>query len=63
MPINDPQVVIYVVVDEPNVAEQANSTYAQQLYHKIATEVLPYMNIYPTEEVTEELLNSLGLSM
>ena len=28
-PVDDPQVVIYVVVDEPNAAEQASSTYAQ----------------------------------
>lgn len=61
-PINDPQVVIYVVVDEPNVSSQANSTYAQQLYQKIAMEVLPYLGIYPTEEVTDALLQSLGLT-
>ncbi|MFQ7500816.1 MAG: peptidoglycan D,D-transpeptidase FtsI family protein, partial [Blautia coccoides] len=28
-PLDDPEVVIYVVVDEPNVEEQASSTYAQ----------------------------------
>ncbi len=61
-PINDPEIVIYVIVDEPNVAEQAVSTYAQVLFRKIAIEVLPYLNIYPTEEVTDELLASLGLS-
>ena len=61
-PINDPEVVIYVVVDEPNVEDQANSTFAQQLYQKIAMEVLPYLGIYPTENVTDELLESLGLS-
>ena len=60
-PINDPEVVIYVIVDEPNVANQANSTFAQELFQKIAMEVLPYMGIYPTEEVTPELLASLGL--
>ncbi|RKJ48453.1 cell division protein FtsI [bacterium 1XD42-54] len=61
-PINDPEVVIYVVVDEPNVEDQANSTFAQQIYQKIAMEVLPYMGIYPTEEVTNEMLASLGLT-
>lgn len=61
-PINDPEIVIYVIVDEPNVADQAVSTYAQTIFRKIAMEVLPYMNIYPTEEVTDELLNLLGLS-
>ena len=43
------------------MANQANSTFAQELYQKIAMEVLPYMGIYPTEEVTPELLASLGL--
>lgn len=61
-PINDPEVIIYVVVDEPNVENQANSTFAQELYQKIAQEVLPYMGIYPTEDVTPELLESLGLA-
>lgn len=62
VPINDPEVVIYVVVDEPNVANQADSSYAQKLYQQIATEVLPYMNIYPTEDVSDALLAQLGLS-
>lgn len=62
VPINDPEVVIYVVVDEPNVANQANSMYAQEIYRDVAMKVLPYMNIYPTENVTQELLDSLGLS-
>ena len=62
VPIDDPQVVIYVVIDEPNVSDQAHSTYAQEVFRKIATEVLPYMKIYPTEEVSDELLASLGLT-
>ncbi len=62
VPINDPQVVIYVVIDEPNVEDQAHSTYAQEIFRKIATEVLPYMGIYPTEEVTDAQLAALGLT-
>jgi stage V sporulation protein D (sporulation-specific penicillin-binding protein) len=61
-PINDPEVIIYVIVDEPNVDDQAHSTYAQGVYQKIAMEVLPYMGIYPTEEVSEEELAELGLT-
>ncbi len=61
-PMDDPQVVIYVVVDEPNVDEQADSSYAQILFRKIATEVYPYMGLYPTEEVSQELLSFLGLT-
>ena len=53
-PIDDPQVVVYVVIDEPNVEDQAHSTYAQEVFASIMKEILPYMNIYPTESVTQE---------
>jgi len=61
-PIDDPKVVIYCVVDEPNVEDQADSSYPQTLFRKIATEVYPYMGIYPTEPVTDQLLSELGIS-
>ncbi len=44
-PQDDPEVVVYVVVDEPNVDDQAHSSYAQEIAHNIFKEVLPYMNI------------------
>lgn len=49
-PYENPEAVIYVVVDEPNAKEQAESAYAQYLAKQIMTEVLPYMNIFPDEE-------------
>ncbi len=49
-PLDAPQVVIYVVVDTPNVESQASSQYAQYIAQAIFSEVLPYMNIYPDEE-------------
>lgn len=52
-PADDPQVVVYVVVNEPNVADQPHSSYAQEIAHNIFTEVLPYMNIFPAESVEE----------
>ena len=52
-PQDHPQVVIYVVVDEPNAEDEAHSTYAQGIVKEILTEALPYMNIYPDQEVTE----------
>lgn len=48
-PAENPEVLIYVVVDEPNVVEQARSSYAMEIAKKIMTEVLPYMSIFPTE--------------
>ena len=52
-PLDDPEVVVYAVVDEPNVNGQSVSTYAQYLVNHIMREILPYMNIFQDEEVTE----------
>ena len=52
-PLDTPQVVVYVVVDRPNVEEQADSSYAQYIAQAILDEILPYMNIYPDEETEE----------
>lgn len=51
-PLEDPQVVVYVVIDEPNADYQADSQYAQYIYKGIMTEILPYMNIFQDEELT-----------
>lgn len=44
-PQEHPEVLIYVIVDEPNVADQAHSSYAQEITHNILQQILPYMNI------------------
>lgn len=51
-PADDPQVVIYVVIDEPNVEDQPHASYATGVVRNILTEVLPYMHISKTEEMT-----------
>jgi stage V sporulation protein D (sporulation-specific penicillin-binding protein) len=48
-PVDDPAIVIYVVVDEPNVEDQASSTYAQYIAQAILSELLPYLNVTPDE--------------
>ena len=48
-PLDDPEVVVYVVIDEPNAVPQSNSTYAQEVAKEILTALLPYMNLYPDE--------------
>ena len=53
-PLNDPQVVVYVVVDEPNAAKQDSSFYAQVVWKQIMSELLPYMNIFSDEAYVEE---------
>ena len=50
VPADNPELAIYVTIDEPNVADQAHSSYAQEIARKILAEVLPYMNIYPDDE-------------
>ncbi|UWP58499.1 peptidoglycan D,D-transpeptidase FtsI family protein [Ruminococcus gauvreauii] len=61
-PLDDPQVVIYTVVDEPNVEIQSISTYAQYLAHNIMSEILPYMNIFPDEGTDGESADD-GISL
>lgn len=53
-PLDEPEVLIYVVVDTPNVEDQASSSYAQYLAQAILSEVLPYMNISQDEETAQE---------
>ena len=52
VPYDNPQLVIYCVVNQPNTEDQAHSYYAQNIVREILEEVLPYMNIYPDEELT-----------
>ncbi len=51
-PADDPQIVIYCVVDRPNVRDQPHATYATGIVKNILTEVLPYLHIARTEEMT-----------
>ena len=43
----NPKAVVYVIIDEPNVADQAHSTYATEFASKVMKKVLPFLNIYP----------------
>lgn len=57
-PADNPQVVCYVVVDEPNAADhitQASSSYAQEIFKNIMKEAMPYLNIYATEEIPADM--------
>lgn len=59
-PAENPQVAIYVVIDEPNVEDQPHSSYATNLSKEIMTEVLPYMNIFPETETQETTQKNIG---
>lgn len=51
-PVDNPEVLIYVVIDEPNVDYQANSSLVTTLAREIMEEAFPYLNI--TKTVTSE---------
>ncbi|MDO4283810.1 MAG: penicillin-binding transpeptidase domain-containing protein [Eubacteriales bacterium] len=53
-PADDPQIAIYVVVDRANEEAQDDAKYATGIVRNILTEILPYLNIYMTEELSEE---------
>ena len=47
---------VYVVIDTPNYPpgeQQAHSSYASAVFSKIMTEILPYLNIFPTKDLPE----------
>lgn len=52
-PADDPQIAIYVVVDRPNSDKQDDAKYATRIVRSILTEVLPYMDIFMTEPLSE----------
>lgn len=58
-PVDDPQIAIYVVVDRPNTWVQDDAKYATRIVRGILTEVLPYMGIFMTEELSEKEIAEL----
>ena len=51
-PQENPQVMVYVVIDEPNVEYQANSGFATQLASQIMTDIFPYLGIEKAADAT-----------
>jgi len=52
-PADDPQIAIYVVVDRPNVEKQGTARFATGIGRSILMELLPYLNIFMTEELSD----------
>ncbi|HIW22208.1 MAG TPA: peptidoglycan glycosyltransferase [Candidatus Dorea intestinavium] len=48
-PQDNPQVMVYVVIDEPNVDNQAYGSYPAVMAGSIMNEVLPYLGVSKTE--------------
>ena len=53
MPVEDPQVVFYVVLDEAQVEDFDTSRAAQELARDIMIDLIPYLEIYPVDESYE----------
>lgn len=49
-PAENPQLVAYVVIDEPGEEEQDHSTYATEFAHDVLKDVLPFLGIYKETE-------------
>lgn len=47
-PYDNPEVLIYCVVDEPHVGDQSSSGAGCVLFKKVAEKLFPYLNIYKT---------------
>ena len=59
-PVENPQVVVYVTVDEPHVEDQASSGLGTIIAQSIFEELLPYMNIYQTDEENVSVGEDIG---
>jgi stage V sporulation protein D (sporulation-specific penicillin-binding protein) len=53
LPADKPEIAIYSIVDNPN-AKEVDSAYAMELTKSILEEILPYLNIFPDEEIKVE---------
>lgn len=65
-PADNPEIICYVVIDRPNVPVQEDAKYPVIVCKKILNEILPYLGIPMTEELTDEdieALNELELSI
>lgn len=54
-PLENPKVVCYVVLDEPETGEDSNPS--SELFSAIMSEILPYLNVAPDGEPVEGLWN------
>ena len=60
MPAENPELLIYVTIDEPNVDYQANAGLAVDLERECMEEIVKICGIEPTEELTDEEKKALA---
>lgn len=54
-PQENPEIAIYVVIDEPNEYDQAQSSLAVQMASDIMKEIFPYLGISKTSETADDM--------
>ena len=45
---------MYAIMDEPGVADDAHSTYAQEVARSVMKEIFPFLGIYKSKTTSEE---------
>lgn len=53
-PVDSPEVVIYVIIDEPNIPNQTVSSFVTDLSREIMEEAFPYLNITKADQTATE---------
>ena len=53
-PVENPEVLLYVIIDEPHIANQDSSEYAQYLSRDIWEDCMPYLGIFPTGDTADK---------
>ena len=59
-PVEDPQLVVYVVVDEPSIKPYYGGVWAAPIFREIANKSLNYLNVKPDKEITRGLRKHQG---
>lgn len=64
VPADNPEYIVYVVIDRPNVEKQEDAKYATLLSRLIMNDILPYLGLPMTEEISaEEKEELMGLDL
>lgn len=56
IPVSEPDLFLYVVIDQPHLDEQNSSKWAQLVSKRIWMEIIPYLNLHSKEEGIDYLL-------
>jgi penicillin-binding protein 2B len=61
-PVDDPQIVLYVIVDEPQTEFAGGGSVAAPIFKKIMGQSLRHLGIYPEQEEGEQTKGAFGVS-